>query len=128
MSDYTLKNLKEDVEDQAPNFGMEGIEARFANKALGFDHIGLSYQRLHPDTRSAFGHRHGSQEEVYVVVGGSGRMKLGDDEVELREWDAVRVPAATMRAFEAGPDGLELLAFGAPQSRDVEMEPGWWGD
>jgi uncharacterized cupin superfamily protein len=128
VSDFTLKNLKEDVEDQAPNFGMEGIEARFANKALGFNRIGLSYQRLHPGTRSAFGHRHESQEEAYVVVGGSGRMKLGENEVELRQWDAVRVPAATMRAFEAGPDGLELLAFGAPQSADVEMEPGWWGD
>jgi uncharacterized cupin superfamily protein len=128
MSDFTRKNLKEDVEDQAPNFGIEGVEARFANTALDLEGIGLSYQRLHPDTRSSFGHRHESQEEVYVVVGGSGRMKLGTDEIELRPWDAVRVPAETIRAFEAGPDGLEVLAFGAPQSRDVEMKPGWWGD
>ena len=128
MTGFTRKNLKEDVEDQAPNFGMEGIEARFANSALELDRIGLSYQRLHPGTRSAFGHRHESQEEVYVILGGGGLMKLGDEEIELRQWDAVRVPAATMRAFEAGPDGLELLAFGAPRSRDVEMEPGWWGD
>jgi uncharacterized cupin superfamily protein len=128
MSDFTLKNLKEDVEDQAPNFGMEGIEARFANKALDLDHIGLSYQRLHPDTRSAFGHRHESQEEVYVVVGGSGRMKLGDDEVELRRWDAVRVPGRVARCLEGSSEGAEVLAFGAPntENKDAEVLPGWW--
>ncbi len=77
--------------------------------------------------RQAFGHRHREQEETYVVVGGSGRVKLEDDVVELAPWDAVRVAPQTMRCFEAGPDGMEFLAFGAHTSADdVEMVPGWW--
>lgn len=128
MGGYTRKNLKEDVEDQAPNFGLApDMEARFANKALELEHAGISLQRLAPGARAPFGHRHESQEEVYVVVGGGGRMKLGDEEIEVRRWDAIRVAGSTMRAFEAGPDGLELLAYGAPSSNDVEMEQGWWG-
>lgn len=129
MSGYTIKNLKE-VEDQAPKFGLSpGLEARFARQALEGETTGLSYQRLAPSFRIPFGHKHGDQEEVYVVVSGSGRMKLDDEVVEVRQWDAVRVASGTMRDFEAGPEGAELLAFGAPtkgQPNDAEMKPGWW--
>lgn len=131
MADFTLVNLKRGVEDMAPRGGMgPDMEARFAREALGLRQSGLSYQRLAPNFRMPFGHRHGRQEEVYVVLGGGGRAKLGTEEVELSVWDALRVPGETTRSFEAGPDGLELLVFGAPshQNRDVEMTPGWWGD
>jgi mannose-6-phosphate isomerase-like protein (cupin superfamily) len=130
VTDYTLKNLKE-VEDQASKFGMPaGIEARFARTDLEFEGSGLSYQRFDPGFRMPFGHTHERQEEVYVLVSGSGRMKLDDEIVELREWDAVRVASATMRAFEAGPDGAELLAFGAPATgrSDADILPGWWSN
>jgi mannose-6-phosphate isomerase-like protein (cupin superfamily) len=130
MTDYTLKNLKE-VEDMAPQFDLSpGLEARFARKPLGGESTGLSYQRLEPNFRVPFGHKHANQEEVYVVVSGGGRMKLDDEVVELRQWDAVRVASDTMRDFEAGPEGVELLAFGAPTNgaNDAEMTPGWWSD
>jgi mannose-6-phosphate isomerase-like protein (cupin superfamily) len=131
MTDYTLRNLKSDIEDSAEKFGLSpNMEARFARPGLGMTTAGLSYQRLAPGFRGPFGHRHAEQEEVYVIVGGSGRIKLEDDVVELKQWDAVRVPAATTRAFEAGPDGLELLAYGAPATgaSDAELAPGWWSD
>ncbi len=129
MAGHQIVNLKQ-VEDQAPKFGMApNMEARFAREALGLRNSGLSYQRYAPGFRVPFGHRHGRQEEVYVIISGSTRVKLEDEVVELRAWDALRVDPETMRGFEAGPNGVVLLAFGAPQAPgDVEMTPGWWQD
>lgn len=131
MSDYTIKNLKE-VEDMAPKFGMApNVSARFASGDLGLRQCGISLQRIAPGARMPFGHRHSRQEEVYVVVAGTARVKLGDEVAEVGQWDALRVSASVMRAFEGGPNGCELLAFGAPRdpdSPDVEMEQGWWSD
>jgi uncharacterized cupin superfamily protein len=129
---YTRINLS-DVEDQAPKFGhAPDLEARFASGALGLTRSGLSYQRLAPGARAPFGHRHKEQEEIYVVLGGGGRLKLEDEIVELERMDAVRIPAETARQLEAGPDGIEILAFGAPRTesgpQDAEMLPGWWSD
>ena len=131
MADYTKVNLKEDVEDQAPNFGLApDLEARMARVPLELEHSGLSYQRLAPNFRVPFGHKHKTQEEVYVVVSGSVRVKLEDEIVELKQWDAVRVPKETTRGFEAGPDGVEIVAIGAPNTGpgDAEVEQNWWGD
>jgi uncharacterized cupin superfamily protein len=126
MPDYTVKNLK-DVDDAAASFGLgDGLEARFAKKALGLSNFGLSYQKLAPDFRMPFGHTHGEQEEVYVVLRGSGRIKLDEEIVELAEWDAVRVPGDVARALEAGADGMEIFAIGAPLANDTEMLQGWW--
>ena len=132
MNAYRRVNLKE-VEDQAPKFGhAPDLEARFASGALGLSKSGLSYQRLAAGKRMPFGHRHTEQEEIYVVLAGGGRLKLEDEVVELTSMDAVRVPPETRRQLEAGPDGIEILAFGAPRtgsaSRDAEMLPGWWSD
>ena len=130
MPDYTVVNLRE-VEDMAPQFGFAPhIESRFARKPLGLARSGLSYFRLEPGYRLPFGHRHGEQEEVYLVVNGSARVKLEDEIVELGQWDAVRVPGPVTRGMEAGPQGAEIVAFGAPNTdnKDAEMEPGWWTD
>jgi mannose-6-phosphate isomerase-like protein (cupin superfamily) len=130
VADYTIKNLKE-VEDMAPKFGLApNVEARFARKPLETENLGLSYQRLAPNFRFPYGHKHGEQEEVYVVISGSARLKLEDEVVELKQWDAVRVAKDTMRNFEVGPEGAEILAFGAGQSGlgDAEQTPGWWTD
>jgi mannose-6-phosphate isomerase-like protein (cupin superfamily) len=129
MADYTIKNLK-DVEDSAVGHGLSPqLEARFAKGPLDCEQSGLSYQRLAPDFRG-FGHSHKTQEEIYVIVSGGGRVKLPDGVHELRQWDALRVAPGTKRGFEAGPEGLELLAFGAPYtgSGDAELDPGWWED
>ena len=106
------------------------LEARFAREELGLEESGVSYQRLQPDARLPFGHNHSKQEELYVVTGGSGRIKLDDEVRELRQWDAVRIPAGTMRGLEAGSDGLEIVAYGAPSNdnADVEMVQGWWSN
>jgi mannose-6-phosphate isomerase-like protein (cupin superfamily) len=99
---YTIVNLKE-VEDQAPRFGLSpNVESRFATVPLELENSGISYQRLAPGFRRPFGHRHRLQEEIYVVVGGSARVKLDDEVQELKRWDAVRVPPRTVRQFEAG--------------------------
>jgi mannose-6-phosphate isomerase-like protein (cupin superfamily) len=131
MADYTKLNLMQDVENMAPKFGFSpGLESRFARTPLGLEASGVSYFRFAPSFRMPFGHRHGEQEEVYVIVAGNARIKLEDDVVELAQWDVVRVPGSTTRAIEGGPDGAEVLAFGAPshENRDVEMIPGWWAD
>src|SRR5438094_1226438 len=110
---FTHQNLKQ-LDDSAVEHGLApNLEARFARKALESERSGLSYQRLAPNFSQPFGHRHGDQEETYVIVGGSGRMKVDDETIDVVQWDAVRVAPETMRAFEAGGDGLELLAFGA---------------
>jgi mannose-6-phosphate isomerase-like protein (cupin superfamily) len=130
MSDYTHLNLK-DVEDQAPNFGISpDLEFRMARVGLGLEHSGLSYLRIAPGFRLPFGHKHKNQEEVYVLVGGSARMKIEDEIKELKQWDAVRVHKDTMRTLEGGNDGAELLVIGAPNTGpgDAETVQGWWSD
>ena len=129
---FTLRNLIEDVDDLAPNFhGAPDLEFRLASKALELARSGLSYQRIPPDYRFPYGHTHKEQEEVYVVVRGNGRMKLDDEIVNVKEWDVVRVAPGTWRGYEGGPEGLELLVFGAPKlsenpREDVEGQRDWW--
>ena len=127
---HTVVNLKE-VENMAPKFGLSpGLESRFARVPLELENSGLSYFRVASDFRPPFGHTHTEQEEIYVVLSGSARLKLDDEVVELSQWDAVRIPRGVMRAFEGGPQGAEILAFGAPsnENRDVEMVQNWWSD
>jgi mannose-6-phosphate isomerase-like protein (cupin superfamily) len=129
---FTHKNLRADLEDLGSNFdGAQGLEFRAATKALELERSGLTYQRVPPDYRFPYGHTHATQEEVYVVVGGSGRMAVDDEVVELKQWDAVRVPPGSWRGYEAGPEGLELLVIGAPNlgdspRDDVEGTRDWW--
>ena len=98
-----------------------GLEARFARSAVDGETLGLSLLKLAPNFRVPFGHKHANQEEVYVIVRGSARIKVDDEIVELGEWDAIRFDTDTMRDVEAGPDGVEYLAFGAGNDpRDAE--------
>ncbi|MGZ5326170.1 MAG: hypothetical protein ACXWES_03945 [Solirubrobacterales bacterium] len=127
---YTRANLKDDVEDMARKADMpEEMSARFAKGDLELEKSGLSHQTLAPGFRQPFGHSHGEQEEVYVIVAGGGKAALDDEVIEVRQWDAIRVSPETVRAFEAGPEGIELLAFGAAGEelpKDAEQNPGWW--
>jgi mannose-6-phosphate isomerase-like protein (cupin superfamily) len=130
MANYTKVNLKE-IEDQAPRGGLSpGLKAHFARVPLELEKSGISYYRVAPNFRIPFGHKHRDQEEVYLVVNGSARLKLDDEVIDLKPWDAVRVPVSVMRALEAGPEGAEVIAFGAPntQNADVDMTPNWWSD
>ena len=131
---FTLRNIKGDLEDIGSRFdGHPDLEFRAATKALGLEKGALSYQRVPPGYRFPYGHTHETQEEVYVVLDGGGRMKLDDEVVELEKYDAVRVPPGTWRGYEAGPDGLELLVIGAPNlgddpRGDVDGQRDWWAD
>ena len=130
MAYYTKANLRTDVDDQAPKFGMPTeMQARFARTPLGGKTLGLSLFSLEPNFRIPFGHKHVEQEEVYVVVRGSARVKVDGKVVDLQEWDAIRFDKNTMRDVEAGPQGVEYLAFGAGEdASEVEMVQDWWSD
>ena len=125
-----MKQNLRDVENQAPKFDMPAeLDARFARTALGGKTLGLSLMKLDPSFRIQFGHKHEGQEEVYVVLRGTARIKVEEEIVEAAEWDAIRFEKNTMRCVEAGPDGVEYLAFGAGDDpQDAEMVPGWWSD
>jgi mannose-6-phosphate isomerase-like protein (cupin superfamily) len=128
MPNYSIKNLKE-VDDSAADRGLD-VEARFARQHLDSEHLGVSYFRYGPAYKSPFGHRHHEQEEAYVVVSGSGQVKLDDEVVEVQQWDVVRVAPDVVRAFAAGPNGLELIAIGSdrPEGGDGEMVSDFWTD
>ena len=112
MADYTVANLEE-VEDSAKKHGLSpDLETHFASRGLELGKLGISLQRLASGFRMPFGHKHGTQEELYIVLSGAGRAKLDDEVVEVRRWDAIRVGPETMRAFEAGPEGVEDAAHG----------------
>jgi mannose-6-phosphate isomerase-like protein (cupin superfamily) len=128
MAGYTALQLNE-VEDQAPNIGLpENVEVRMARVPLECANSGISYMRVGPGIRIPVGHNHRLQEEIYLCVSGSARLKLDDDVVEMRPWTAVRIAPETMRALEGGPDGGELIAIGAPNTGpgDGNIVPGWW--
>jgi mannose-6-phosphate isomerase-like protein (cupin superfamily) len=129
MANYTHLNLKE-VEDQSPKFGLTDMEFRSARVPLELENSGISYLRLSPNYRQPFGHHHNVQEEIYVLVGGSARLKLDDEILELKPFDAVRIHKDTMRSVEGGPDGAELIAIGAPNTGpgDAPTEENWWAD
>jgi len=128
VSRFTIKNLK-DIEDSAGERA-PGIEGRFARKHLESDHLGVSYFRYEPGVRSPMAHSHREQEEAYVVIAGSGRIRLDDAVYDLRQWDVVRIGPETVRALEAGQDGLELIAVGSdrPEGGDGVPAPTAWID
>jgi mannose-6-phosphate isomerase-like protein (cupin superfamily) len=129
MSAYTITNLME-IEDSASGRGA-GIHARFARSHIDSEQIGVTLLQYEPGVRAPMGHSHREQEEVYVIASGFGRIKLDDEILELRPWDVVRVAPSTVRALEAGPDGLEVIAIGAerPEGGDGVLGPeDWWSD
>jgi mannose-6-phosphate isomerase-like protein (cupin superfamily) len=128
MTDYTHKNLR-DVKDAAPGFGFgEMGEVRFAKDELDAERTGLSHLQLNPGVRMPFAHKHDEAEEIYVVIAGSGLIKMDDEIVEIVELDAIRVSPQVGRSFEAGPEGISLLAMGARHDNDGEVLNDWWTD
>jgi mannose-6-phosphate isomerase-like protein (cupin superfamily) len=124
---YTVKNLAE-VEDSAPKFGFDEVqEARFAREDLDAESIGLAFLTVKPGKRQAFAHRHENAEEIYVVLEGSGRLKLDDEIVDVGPLDAIRIAPSVTRMLEAGDDGLRVLAFGPRHEKDGELvKEGFW--
>jgi quercetin dioxygenase-like cupin family protein len=122
MENYTRVNLLE-LEDSVAGRA-EGIEGRFGRGPMRAHDVGVSHWRYAPGFRSTMGHRHREQEEAYLVIFGSGEMMLDGDVIELGQWDLVRVAPTTVRAFAAGPDGMEIIAVGGPKPEGGDGEPG----
>jgi len=120
MSRFAQVNLLE-IEDSVGG-RVEGLEGRFGRKQLDSRDLGVSHWRYGPGFRSEAGHRHREQEEAYVVISGSGQILLDDELLELRPWDVVRVAPEVVRAFAAGPDGMEIVAVGGPKPEGGDGE------
>ena len=129
MAGYNVEDLKE-VRNQGENFGInpDELQLRMAKDPLQCKNAGISYLRLGPNYRAPFGHKHKQQEEIYVLVNGSARMKIEDDTVDMQPLTAVRVDPGTMRCYEAGTEGADFVVIGAPKTGpgDAETTPGWW--
>jgi quercetin dioxygenase-like cupin family protein len=121
MLDYAIVNLLEI--DDAVGGRIPGMEGRFSRKHLGSSELGVSRFTYAPNVRNPGGHSHREQEEAYVVVAGSGRVRLDDEIREIRQWDVVRVAPRVVRAFEAGPDGLDLIAVGGKKPEGGDGVP-----
>jgi mannose-6-phosphate isomerase-like protein (cupin superfamily) len=124
MSAYTITNFN-DIETPDPN---PDRDAKFARSRIGSEHLGISYFRYAPNFRGARGHSHREQEEVYVVISGSGRVKLDDEIFDLEQWDVVRVSPPVVRAFAGGPEGMELIvaATDRPEGGDGVGADDFW--
>ena len=122
MPGHAHINLLE-VEDSVAGRA-EGVEGRFGRGPMGATDIGVSHWRYAPNFRSPVGHKHREQEEAYLVVSGSGQILLDDAVADLRQWDLVRVSPEVVRAFAAGPDGLEIVAVGGPKPEGGDGAPG----
>ncbi len=121
MANYAIKNLRE-VKDAAAEAGVsDSLEARFAHEDLGSETSGISYQVVKAGQRQPFAHKHGEMEEIYVVISGTGRVKLDDEVEDVGPLDAIRISAPVIRAFEAAEDDLVLLAFSPRAKGDAEI-------
>jgi mannose-6-phosphate isomerase-like protein (cupin superfamily) len=126
MADYAIVNLL-DLDDVVQG-RLDGLEGRFGRKHLGSRDLGVSHWKYAPNLRNPAAHHHREQEEAYIVVSGSGRMRLDDEVRDIRQWDVVRVAPEVIRGFEAGPDGLELIAIGGPKPEagdGVQVDAPW---
>ena len=126
MEPFTIVNMLE-IDDSVSG-RMEGLEGRFARAHIGSRDLGVSHFRYAPDLRSSMGHKHGTQEEAYIVAAGSGQVLLDGTVHELHQWDVVRVAPPVVRAFAAGPDGMDIIAIGGPkpETGDGEMLQVTW--
>ena len=127
MSDWTKTSFNEidaGGDESAP------VIAKFGRKHIDSSELGVSHFTYKAGTKPTFGHRHREQEEAYVVVGGSGQVRLDDEVIDLNQWDVIRVAPDVVRGFRAGPDGLELIAVGSdrPEGGDGAIVKDWWTD
>lgn len=125
MADMTKISLVDDLKDlaQVAGFG-DKLETRFARAALGSREGALGFQRIKPGQRQPFGHKHKEQEEIHVVIRGSGRLKVDHEIIDVGELDAIRIGPDVIRQFEAGPDGLDLIIFGSPAGDPTKVGGG----
>jgi quercetin dioxygenase-like cupin family protein len=105
---YSVVNVEE-IEGADP-----GAAVRFVRRALGVEAFGINWFELAP---GAEGHQHdesaSGQEEVSVVVRGSGHWRVDGDEVPARVGSFIRFDPQAVRCPVAGPDGMTFVSVGA---------------
>ena len=86
---------------------------------------GLRHIAIAPGENGYPRHCHSAEEELFVIVGGSGTARVGDEEVPVRAGHVLSRPAGTgiAHSFRAGPDGLECLAYGQRDNNDIIYYP-----
>lgn len=125
---YTIFNLRES-EDMAAKHGFgEAQEARFPWRDLDAESTGVALFHIKPGQRQPFAHHHDQAEEIYVVLSGSGRVKLGEETFEIGPMDAIRISPWVVRSLQAGPEGLDVLAFGPHHEDDATVVDDFWDD
>jgi uncharacterized cupin superfamily protein len=114
-----------DVEEQLTQRGRTDVARRDLGRAAGSVTSGLKHVAIAPGAESHPPHVHSAEEELFVVLGGTGVVRLGDDEHPVARGSVVARPAGTgvAHSFAAGDDGLELLAYGERDPRDVCWYP-----
>lgn len=128
MSDYTITRVEEvgDILGDYPG------EMRMLTGALGSEQVAITHRRMprHTGGKGGYGHRHKTQEEIYLVVSGELEFKLGDDVVVVGPWTAVRVPPDTVRSvWNEGTEDAHLVIVSTkiddPRA-DAETVPDFW--
>jgi mannose-6-phosphate isomerase-like protein (cupin superfamily) len=107
-------------------------EMRFLTAALATEQVALTYRRMPAQTggKGSYGHRHKTQEEIYVVLSGRLEFKLDDEVVELGPLSAVRVAPQTARSvWNEGPEEAVLMIASTrieDLKGDVEIVEEFW--
>jgi mannose-6-phosphate isomerase-like protein (cupin superfamily) len=132
VGDYTAVERSDALDFMAeyPGYG----EMLSYTGALGAEQVALTWRRMPPGTggRGSYGHRHHTQEEVYLVLSGTITAKVGDEVITLGPGAALRVAARAYRSIHNdGPDDAELVICSVrvedPRA-DAETTPDFWPD
>ena len=116
--EYTVVDPEEITPDQFPE---SGLPHRKLTEALGATEMRVNVIRLAPGDVLGY-HSHERQEEVYVLLSGPGRARIGGDLIDVPKWGVVRVPPETPRQLLNDTDDGEAvwLMIGAPPVGSAE--------
>src|SRR3954451_4649767 len=115
---YSIVNV-DDIEGAGPGGGV-----RFVRRELGVEAFGINWFEL---PAGAEGHEHhesdSGQEEVSVVIAGSGHWRIDGEEVPVRAGTFLRFDSDSTRCPVAGPDGLTFISVGARKGSYEPLGP-----
>ena len=115
---YSVVNVEE-LEGAGP-----GGAVRFVRRELGVEAFGINWYEIPPNTEGReHNEQESGQEEVNVVVRGSGVYRIDGEEVPVRAGTFLRFDPETTRMPIAGPEGLTMIAIGARRGSYVPRGP-----
>ncbi len=115
----------EDLEPSLQDRGPVHCTRRDIGRGAGSELSGLQHVTVTPGRRSSVRHCHSGDHEIFVVLEGGGTLLLGDERFDVRAGSIVDRPPGTgvVHSFEAGNDGLVLLAYGTRHPADACWYP-----